>query len=52
MTKPTYSREDVAKHNTESDLWIIIHNKVYDVTKFAKFHPGGLPILLRFGGYV
>ena len=29
---------------------IIINNKVYDVTKFLKLHPGGKKILLGVGG--
>lgn len=29
-----YSRADVKKHNKKTDLWIIIRDKVYDVTKF------------------
>jgi cytochrome b involved in lipid metabolism len=37
----TYTREEIAKHNTEHDLWIVINNMVYDVTKFQKVHPGG-----------
>ncbi|MBP9760317.1 MAG: hypothetical protein KBD24_03015 [Candidatus Pacebacteria bacterium] len=31
----------VAKHNTISDCWIIVKNKVYDVTEYTPFHPGG-----------
>ncbi len=35
----------MAKHNTEEDLWIVIHDNVYDVTKYQTEHPGG-PIVL------
>lgn len=45
-----YSREEVAKHNTPQDAWIVIDNFVYDITKFAKLHPGGTQILLDYAG--
>lgn len=35
----TYSRDEVSKHNKSGDLWIIIHDKVYDVSNFND-HPG------------
>ncbi|KAF7982326.1 hypothetical protein HWV62_29026 [Athelia sp. TMB] len=40
-----YSYDDVAKHNKEGDLWIVIDSKVYDLSKFAKMHPGGANVL-------
>lgn len=42
----TFTRDEVAKHNKEDDLWIIVDSKVYDLSKFAPMHPGGLLVLL------
>lgn len=33
--------QTVSKHNTKGDCWFIVHNKVYDVTEYIPFHPGG-----------
>jgi hypothetical protein len=30
--------EEIAEHNQAGDLWLLIHNKVYDVSSFK--HPG------------
>merc|ERR1711980_24909 len=46
------SLEEVKKHNTASDCWTVIHNKVYDVTKFLVEHPGGEEIMLESAGMV
>mmetsp|Transcript_28964 Transcript_28964/g.63714 ORF Transcript_28964/g.63714 Transcript_28964/m.63714 type:complete len:94 (+) Transcript_28964:169-450(+) len=32
--------EEVAKHVTMDDGWIVVSNLVYDITNFAKHHPG------------
>jgi alkylation response protein AidB-like acyl-CoA dehydrogenase/predicted heme/steroid binding protein len=45
-----HTLEDVAKHNTPDDAWIVVRGFVYDVTKFAALHPGGRGVLLRFAG--
>lgn len=49
MTK-TFTATEVAKHNNANDCWIIIENRVYDVTKFLKEHPGGSKVVLKLAG--
>jgi len=37
----TFSTADVASHNKANDLYIIVDQDVYDLTKFQDDHPGG-----------
>ncbi|KAI8995498.1 FMN-dependent dehydrogenase-domain-containing protein [Trametes punicea] len=46
----TFSLDEVAKHNSPSSCWVIIKNKVYDVTEFLPDHPGGAKIILKYAG--
>lgn len=45
----SYGMTEVSKHNTETDCWLVIQGKVYDVTKFIPDHPGGVEILRGCG---
>jgi len=45
-----YTREEVAKHNTKEDCWMIVKGKVYDVTPYFEFHPGGQRALMNYAG--
>jgi len=45
-----YCWEDIEKHNTEESCWIVVDNRVYDVTCFLDQHPGGREILLGVAG--
>ena len=45
-----YSVEEVAKHNTEDDCWIIANDNVYDVTLFISLHPAGKDSIIKNAG--
>ena len=44
------SLSEIMKHNTENDCWVIIRDKVYDLTKFLPDHPGGKKAIMLFAG--
>ncbi|MCL7036561.1 hypothetical protein MKW94_014934 [Papaver nudicaule] len=44
-----YTRAEIALHNKRTDCWIIIKNKVFDVTPYVEEHPGGDAILVHAG---
>eukprot|EP00746_Dinoflagellata_sp_MGD_P011530 gnl/MRDRNA2_/MRDRNA2_124233_c0_seq1.p1 gnl/MRDRNA2_/MRDRNA2_124233_c0~~gnl/MRDRNA2_/MRDRNA2_124233_c0_seq1.p1 ORF type:complete len:287 (-),score=45.44 gnl/MRDRNA2_/MRDRNA2_124233_c0_seq1:50-910(-) len=41
---------EVAKHASPADCWIIMNGRVYDVTPYLKFHPGGKEQIMRGAG--
>jgi cytochrome b involved in lipid metabolism len=49
VEKKYFTREEVAKHNRPDDCWLIIKNKVYDVTPFVPHHPGKDKIFHKAG---
>ncbi|XP_058133876.1 cytochrome b5 [Dasypus novemcinctus] len=45
-----YTLEEIQKHNHSKSTWIILHYKVYDLTKFLEEHPGGEEVLREQAG--
>lgn len=41
------SKTELAKHNKRTDAWLAIRGKVYNVTQYMDFHPGGVDELVR-----
>ena len=48
----TYSLSEIAPHNTVSDCWLIISNKVYDVSQYleSSMHPGDIASISPYCG--
>jgi len=44
------SMAEVAKHNTKEDCWIVLYGQAWDLSKFAKAHPGGSKIITNIAG--
>jgi cytochrome b involved in lipid metabolism len=47
---PLYSRVEVARHQRTADLWLIIGERVYDVSRYVDKHPGGRALLQAHAG--
>jgi len=45
-----FTIEQIKCHDNSNDLWMVIYNKVYDVTSFISSHPGSAEVLLDCGG--
>ncbi|KAF0314228.1 Cytochrome b5 [Amphibalanus amphitrite] len=47
-----YSLKEVEEHASDKDVWMVIHDRVYNVTKFLDEHPGGEEVLKDMAGKV
>jgi flavocytochrome c len=50
IPKKEYTMEEVAKHNTKEDLWVVVKGVVMDVSDWLDEHPGGPQALMNFMG--
>ncbi|KAL6079363.1 Cytochrome b5 heme-binding domain-containing protein [Balamuthia mandrillaris] len=41
---------ELRKHKDEKDAWTVLNGRVYNITDYLDFHPGGKAILLRSAG--
>lgn len=46
----TYTVEEVSTHTEYGNLWVIINDSVYDLSKFADLHPAGRNVLKEYAG--
>ncbi|XP_005373133.1 PREDICTED: cytochrome b5 [Chinchilla lanigera] len=45
-----YTLEEIEKHKDSKSTWVILHHKVYDLTRFLEEHPGGEEVLREQAG--
>ncbi|KAG8563757.1 hypothetical protein GDO81_016194 [Engystomops pustulosus] len=49
-SEPRYTWEEVQKHNTKTDKWLVVERKVYNITDWVKRHPGGIRVISHYAG--
>jgi len=42
----TLTTDEVSKHNTKNDCYLVVNNKVYDVSSYISYHPGGSRVIV------
>lgn len=47
-----FTRQEIEKHHTETDCWIVVNGNVYDATKVLSWHPGGKGAIMAHAGIV
>jgi nitrate reductase (NAD(P)H) len=45
-----FTREEIEKHDKEDDCWIVVDNKVFDVSSVLAWHPGGKTAIMSHAG--
>ncbi|XP_051807616.1 acyl-CoA 6-desaturase isoform X1 [Acanthochromis polyacanthus] len=45
-----YTWEEVQRHCSRNDQWLVIDRKVYNITQWAKRHPGGFRVISHYAG--
>lgn len=50
MADKEYTYSDVSEHASKKDLFLVVHDKVYNCSSFVDEHPGGEEVLLDVGG--
>ncbi|TSC87616.1 MAG: hypothetical protein G01um101416_431 [Microgenomates group bacterium Gr01-1014_16] len=50
LVDPILDVEEVSRHNSQEDCWLIISGNVYSLTKFLAQHPGGSKPIIPYCG--
>lgn len=47
---PQFTWEEVGKHDLKDDIWVVIDNNVYDLTKFKNKKLEGIDAIMHRAG--
>ncbi len=47
---PVLTIEEVARHSSETDCWVVVEDRVYNVTVLIAEHPGGREAIIKYCG--
>ena len=45
-----WTLDEVKKHHARDDAWMALHGRVYNITPYLNYHPGGVETLLEAAG--
>ncbi|KAG2177079.1 hypothetical protein INT43_007735 [Umbelopsis isabellina] len=45
-----YTLDEVREHRTQDDAWTVLNGKVYNMSAYVNFHPGGVKDVMRIAG--
>ncbi|KAI3406567.1 CYB5 [Candida oxycetoniae] len=45
-----FDADEISKHTTHDDCWVVINGRVYNVSSYIDEHPGGEEVLLDVAG--
>ena len=46
----SFTWEEVRQHTSRTDKWIVVDGEVYDITNWARKHPGGSRVISHYAG--
>lgn len=47
---PTWTMAEVRRHNTRDDAWMVLRGRVFNVTRYLRYHPGSVEEIMRAAG--
>nr|XP_057931938.1 acyl-CoA 6-desaturase isoform X2 [Doryrhamphus excisus] len=50
MGNRVYTWEEIQRHCSRNDQWLVIDRKVYNITQWARRHPGGFQVIHHYAG--